>query len=313
MIKGVLGRHGAKWWGNVGWGVRRALFTSPLTKKSSILGATPVVAKSRFSVAPPQMQRISGFSKHMTSNLKPLRNFIENCMGTVCFGNDHFVAITRYRDYVQGNLTICHVYYVEGCRHNLFSVGKFCDGDLEVAFRSNTCYVWNLEVKFYYMLLVIRISTPSLFLIWQLHLPSGRGFKNDHQGHYSNSIEYASSNSEDTLSSSSIIVDDNEAPQIVSSSEEPIADELATPVSDDITNESIQEDTIELDENTFINIMEYIAIKGWPMFFFSVTLIAFSSSKLSSTKGDALEGGGFSSNVTLSDSLTFLVCLLRMM
>ncbi|GKD06760.1 retrovirus-related pol polyprotein from transposon TNT 1-94, partial [Tanacetum coccineum] len=27
----------------------------------------------------------------------------------------------------------------------LFSVGQFCDGDLEVAFRSNTCYVWNLE------------------------------------------------------------------------------------------------------------------------------------------------------------------------
>ncbi|GJY87859.1 retrovirus-related pol polyprotein from transposon TNT 1-94, partial [Tanacetum coccineum] len=29
--------------------------------------------------------------------------------------------------------------------HNLFSIGQFCDGDLEVAFRSNTCYVWNLE------------------------------------------------------------------------------------------------------------------------------------------------------------------------
>ncbi|GJT08654.1 integrase, catalytic region, zinc finger, CCHC-type containing protein [Tanacetum coccineum] len=29
--------------------------------------------------------------------------------------------------------------------HNLFSVGKFCDGDLEVAFRSKTCYVRNLE------------------------------------------------------------------------------------------------------------------------------------------------------------------------
>ncbi|GKE16794.1 retrovirus-related pol polyprotein from transposon TNT 1-94 [Tanacetum coccineum] len=29
--------------------------------------------------------------------------------------------------------------------HNLFSVGQFCDGDLEVAFRSKTCYVHNLE------------------------------------------------------------------------------------------------------------------------------------------------------------------------
>ncbi|GJU28258.1 retrovirus-related pol polyprotein from transposon TNT 1-94 [Tanacetum coccineum] len=66
-------------------------------------------------------------------------------MGTVRFGNDHFATITGYGDYVQGNPTICHVYYVEGLRHNLFSVRRFCDGDLEVAFQSNTCYVRNLE------------------------------------------------------------------------------------------------------------------------------------------------------------------------
>ncbi|GJW92858.1 retrovirus-related pol polyprotein from transposon TNT 1-94 [Tanacetum coccineum] len=66
-------------------------------------------------------------------------------MGTVRFGNDNFAAITGYGDYIQGNITICHVYYVEGLGHNLFSVGQFCDGDLEVAFRSKTCYVCNLE------------------------------------------------------------------------------------------------------------------------------------------------------------------------
>ncbi|GJQ89150.1 integrase, catalytic region, zinc finger, CCHC-type containing protein [Tanacetum coccineum] len=66
-------------------------------------------------------------------------------MGTVCFRNDHFAAITGYGDYVQGNLTICHVYYVEGLGHNLFSVGQFYDGDLEVAFRLNTSYVQNLK------------------------------------------------------------------------------------------------------------------------------------------------------------------------
>ncbi|GJT73837.1 retrovirus-related pol polyprotein from transposon TNT 1-94 [Tanacetum coccineum] len=87
----------------------------------------------------------SGCSKHMTGNLQLLRNFIEKFMGTVRFGNDHFTAITGYGDYVQGNLTICHVYYVEGFGHNLFLGGKFCDGDLEVAFRLNTCYVQNLE------------------------------------------------------------------------------------------------------------------------------------------------------------------------
>ncbi|GJR26571.1 hypothetical protein Tco_1102803 [Tanacetum coccineum] len=50
-------------------------------------------------------------SKHMTGNLKILRNFIEKFMGIIRFGNDHFVAITGYGDYVQGNITICHVYY----------------------------------------------------------------------------------------------------------------------------------------------------------------------------------------------------------
>ncbi|GJW91071.1 integrase, catalytic region, zinc finger, CCHC-type containing protein [Tanacetum coccineum] len=87
----------------------------------------------------------SGCSKHMTGNLQLLRNFVEKFMGTVRFRNDHFAAITEYGDYVQVNLTKCHVYYVEGLGHNLLSVGQFCDGDLEVAFRSNTCYVWNLE------------------------------------------------------------------------------------------------------------------------------------------------------------------------
>nr|GEX55243.1 hypothetical protein [Tanacetum cinerariifolium] len=66
-------------------------------------------------------------------------------MGTIRFGNDHFAATTGYEDYVQGNLMICHVYYIKGLGHNLFLVGQFCDGDLEVAFRSNTCYAWNLK------------------------------------------------------------------------------------------------------------------------------------------------------------------------
>ncbi|GJT36086.1 retrovirus-related pol polyprotein from transposon TNT 1-94 [Tanacetum coccineum] len=56
----------------------------------------------------------SGCSKHKTGNLQLLRNFVEKFMGTVGFRNDHFAAIIRYGDYVQGSLMICHVYYVEG-------------------------------------------------------------------------------------------------------------------------------------------------------------------------------------------------------
>ncbi|GJX14550.1 retrovirus-related pol polyprotein from transposon TNT 1-94 [Tanacetum coccineum] len=55
----------------------------------------------------------SGCSKHMTGDRALLRNFVEKFMGTVHFGNDNFAAITGY--------------------------------DLEVAFRSKTCYVRNLE------------------------------------------------------------------------------------------------------------------------------------------------------------------------
>nr|GEV66865.1 integrase, catalytic region, zinc finger, CCHC-type, peptidase aspartic, catalytic [Tanacetum cinerariifolium] len=37
------------------------------------------------------------------------------------------------------------VYYVEGLNHNLFSVGQFCNADLEVAFRKSTCFVKDLQ------------------------------------------------------------------------------------------------------------------------------------------------------------------------
>ncbi|GJZ84832.1 integrase, catalytic region, zinc finger, CCHC-type containing protein [Tanacetum coccineum] len=44
-----------------------------------------------------------------------------------------------------GNVTISRVYYVEGLKHNLFSVGQLCDSNLEVAFRQHTCFIRNIE------------------------------------------------------------------------------------------------------------------------------------------------------------------------
>nr|GEV23278.1 integrase, catalytic region, zinc finger, CCHC-type, peptidase aspartic, catalytic [Tanacetum cinerariifolium] len=49
------------------------------------------------------------------------------------------------KDYQTGNVTISRVYYVEGLGHNLFSVGQFCDSNLEVAFHQHTCFIRNLE------------------------------------------------------------------------------------------------------------------------------------------------------------------------
>nr|GFB80880.1 integrase, catalytic region, zinc finger, CCHC-type, peptidase aspartic, catalytic [Tanacetum cinerariifolium] len=85
-----------------------------------------------------------GCTKYMTGNLKLLCNFVEKFLGTVRFDNDQFEPILGYRDLVQGNVTINEVYYVEGLNHNLFSVGQFCDADLEVAFQKSTCFVRDL-------------------------------------------------------------------------------------------------------------------------------------------------------------------------
>ncbi|GJT04130.1 hypothetical protein Tco_0838592 [Tanacetum coccineum] len=68
-------------------------------------------------------------------------NFMKKFIGTVRFGNDHFGAIMGYGDCVIGDSVISRVYYVEGLGHNLFSVGQFCDSDLEVACGKHSCYV----------------------------------------------------------------------------------------------------------------------------------------------------------------------------
>nr|GEW03390.1 copia protein [Tanacetum cinerariifolium] len=84
-----------------------------------------------------------GCSKHMTGNRSLLTNFMEKFLGTVRFGNNDFAVIAGYRVMVIGSMTIKKVYYVNGLGHNLFSVGKFCDKGLEVAFRKSTCFVRN--------------------------------------------------------------------------------------------------------------------------------------------------------------------------
>ncbi|GJZ99427.1 retrovirus-related pol polyprotein from transposon TNT 1-94 [Tanacetum coccineum] len=86
----------------------------------------------------------SGCSKHMTGDHSQLTNFVNKFLGTVNFENDHVAKIMGYGDYHIGNVMISRVYYVEGLGHNLFSVGKLCDSNLEVAFRQHTCYIRNL-------------------------------------------------------------------------------------------------------------------------------------------------------------------------
>ncbi|GJT51659.1 hypothetical protein Tco_0977816, partial [Tanacetum coccineum] len=63
-----------------------------------------------------------------------------------------------------------------------------------------------------------------------------------------NTLDY-----KDTPLSSSIIFEDDEAPQIVTSLEEPIANEATTSISNKNANEPVQEDVVAFDKNEFYN------------------------------------------------------------
>ncbi|KAI3681354.1 hypothetical protein L6452_36146 [Arctium lappa] len=83
----------------------------------------------------------SGCSKHMTGQKEMLSNFTEKYCRTVRFGNDQFSPILGYGDMVHDNVTIKKVSYVEGLRHNLFSIFQFCNKGLEVNFKAKRCSV----------------------------------------------------------------------------------------------------------------------------------------------------------------------------
>nr|GEW87909.1 integrase, catalytic region, zinc finger, CCHC-type, peptidase aspartic, catalytic [Tanacetum cinerariifolium] len=84
------------------------------------------------------------YLRHLKESVETIRNIVKDAK-TARFGNDHFGAIMGYGDYVIGNSVISMVYHVEGLGHNLFSVGQFCDSDLEVAFRKHSCYVRDMD------------------------------------------------------------------------------------------------------------------------------------------------------------------------
>ncbi|GKD03875.1 hypothetical protein Tco_1178849, partial [Tanacetum coccineum] len=75
--------------------------------------------------------------------LSPLAKLRLSKSSSVKFGNDQVAKIMGFGDYQIGNVTISRIYYVEGLGHNIFSVGQFCDSNLEVAFRQHTCLYYS--------------------------------------------------------------------------------------------------------------------------------------------------------------------------
>nr|GEW44539.1 integrase, catalytic region, zinc finger, CCHC-type, peptidase aspartic, catalytic [Tanacetum cinerariifolium] len=99
-------------------GQAKNLLQHPIRKK---LHRNPPIRNHRVTLGYCMRQQIiqlilfivdSGCMKHMTGDLKLFCNFIEKFLGL---------------------------------NHNLFSVGQFCDADLEVAFRKSTCFVRDLQ------------------------------------------------------------------------------------------------------------------------------------------------------------------------
>ncbi|GJR14151.1 retrovirus-related pol polyprotein from transposon TNT 1-94 [Tanacetum coccineum] len=120
----------AKYKLNVHSKVRRALFTTSRIVKSKFKDPTSVVSKTRFSVKTVQSK------------------FLDT---TPVVSKTEIAAVTP----------LCAKNKVSSLGHNLFSVGQFCDGDLEVSFNSNTCYVRNLEGDD----LIIRARESNLYII----------------------------------------------------------------------------------------------------------------------------------------------------
>nr|GFA94420.1 hypothetical protein [Tanacetum cinerariifolium] len=114
----------------------------------------------------------SGCSKHMTGNHAYLMIFVSKFLGTVRFENDQIARIMGYDDYQLGKVVQIVLWYLDsGCSKHMTGnhshlmnfvskflgtvrfendqiariIGKFCDAELEVAFRKNTCCIRDLE------------------------------------------------------------------------------------------------------------------------------------------------------------------------
>nr|GEZ52328.1 integrase, catalytic region, zinc finger, CCHC-type, peptidase aspartic, catalytic [Tanacetum cinerariifolium] len=120
---------------------------APQREKSSTQRYFLERSNSPTSVSRPQLKSNRMEDRVMLNNSQGKKQEVEatKFLGTVKFGNDQIAPILGYRDLVQGEVTIKRVYYVEWLNHNLFSVGQFCDADLEVAFRKSTCYIRDLK------------------------------------------------------------------------------------------------------------------------------------------------------------------------
>nr|GEY10204.1 hypothetical protein [Tanacetum cinerariifolium] len=140
---------------------------TPKVKKPTNVGsnerlATPKPSKPRFFLRWSPTGRFFDLKGKIIASTASESQFVSSNGDNACTSNPLEPKIKRFpnstsflgrlsnfvhgfSDLQWGNILITRVYFVEGLGHNLFSVRKFCDSGLEVAFRRNTCFVRNLE------------------------------------------------------------------------------------------------------------------------------------------------------------------------
>ncbi|GKD72371.1 hypothetical protein Tco_1330653, partial [Tanacetum coccineum] len=126
--------------------------TSHLTTKKMIEKCTKVLALNLLKI---ESEPINAYFKNnrvvhrdylrvTKEHVATLQELLEQARALKPF-DEHISYACTFAVQIQELLVPLALSLKAGLGHNLFSVGQFCDSDLEVAFRKHTCFVRNLE------------------------------------------------------------------------------------------------------------------------------------------------------------------------
>ncbi|GJU23314.1 retrovirus-related pol polyprotein from transposon TNT 1-94 [Tanacetum coccineum] len=250
--------------------VNRALFTSPVATKSRNLGATSIVAKSKFNVAKtPIATNKNGVVERRNHTLveaactmltfsKSPEYIWTEAIATDCesFTQIRSIIYTRYNktpyELIKGRKPNVQYFHVFG---SLCYPTNDCDELRKMKLKADI----RIFIGPGFNCLNFQDSSEDTNCI-PLKGDLDNLFVPLYEEYYAMRTPKVSKKSaantiynEDTPSSSSIVVEENKASQIVTSSEEPVANEPTTLVSNANANESIQEDVAAFNENNFSN------------------------------------------------------------
>ncbi|GJR48972.1 integrase, catalytic region, zinc finger, CCHC-type containing protein [Tanacetum coccineum] len=121
--------------GNTGRNTRRAYVQEEVVEGSNAQNETGNVQRTLRTLSSGNNSTVQCY------NCSGKENYARNCPKPRVRDSKYFMEQMLLAKQDEARVLIV----LAGLGHNLFSVGQFCDGDLEVAFHSKTCYVRNLE------------------------------------------------------------------------------------------------------------------------------------------------------------------------